>query len=318
MTNLQLDDQGRLRHLLDVAGLPLAATLQLLDRAEAIERASGQGGLASALSASIVATLFFEPSTRTRCSFHIAASKLGATVIDIQPSQSSATKGECLIDTVANLHAMGCEAFVLRHSKNRIAAEMAAHFGFDLAIINAGDGTNAHPTQALLDAYTIRQRFGTDFSQLKILIIGDIAHSRVARSNIALLTQLGMGEIRVCGPENLLPRDLTANGTHACSRLEEALSDVDIVMALRLQKERMHAANIPDHAWYFSKYGLTEEKLRLAKPGAIVMHPGPMNRGVEIDSALADGPRSLILEQARNGVFVRMAVMQALLASHRP
>jgi aspartate carbamoyltransferase catalytic subunit len=255
--------------------------------------------------------LFFEPSTRTRTTFEIAAKRLSADVVNLNIATSSQTKGETLLDTVANLTAMHADMFVVRHAQSGAAHLIARHVGPHIHVINAGDGRHAHPTQALLDMFTIRHYKG-DFTHLRVAIVGDILHSRVARSEIHALTTLGVPEVRVIGPRTLLPRFVETLGVQVFHDMEAGLRDVDVVVMLRLQNERMNGALLPSAGEFFKHYGLTLEKLARAKPDAIVMHPGPMNRGVEIDSAVADGRQSVILPQVTFGIAVRMAVMAIL------
>ena len=255
--------------------------------------------------------LFFEPSTRTRTTFEIAAKRLSADVVNLNIATSSQSKGETLLDTVANLTAMHADMFIVRHGESGAAHLIARHVGPDIHVINAGDGRHAHPTQALLDMFTIRHYKG-GFNNLRVAIVGDILHSRVARSEIHALTTLGVPEVRVIGPRTLLPRQVQKLGVHVFHDMEAGLKDVDVVMMLRLQHERMNGALLPSAGEFFKSYGLTPEKLARAKPDAIVMHPGPMNRGVEIDSAVADGRQSVILPQVTFGIAVRMAVMGIL------
>lgn len=315
MSFSQLHPDGRLRHLLSLDGLDAATLTGLLDAAEAL-RPQALAGLSQrdALAGRTVCTLFFEPSTRTRSSFQLAAKRLGADTLNFNVATSSSSKGETAMDTMRNLEAMGVDCFVVRHAENGAVAALAAGARPHTRFINAGDGRSNHPTQGLLDMLTLRQRKGADFSRLKVLIAGDVKHSRVARSDLHALRALGAGEIRVCGPASLLPDDDTLRGCLATQDFDAALDGVDAVMMLRLQRERMEEGLVPSLEQYFRDYGLTPERLRRAKPDAIVMHPGPMNRGVEISDAVADGPQSVILDQVSNGVAVRMAVMRALLA----
>lgn len=312
----QLDAQGQLRHLLTLDGLPADVLVRLLDDAQALRpQALGGTGLRDVLAGRTVCTLFFEPSTRTRGSFQMAATRLGADILAFDVMASSAKKGETELDTMRNLEAMGVDCFVVRHADNGAVAALAAGAKPETRFINAGDGRSAHPTQGLLDMLTLRQRKGADFSQLKVLIVGDVKHSRVARSDIHALRTLGAGEIRVCGPESLLPEDDTLRGCRVTRHFDAALDGVDAIIMLRLQRERMEEGLVPSLEQYFSEYGLTPARVALAKPDAIVMHPGPMNRGVEIAQSVADGPSSVILDQVSNGVAMRMAVLRAVLAS---
>jgi aspartate carbamoyltransferase catalytic subunit len=263
-----------------------------------------------------VFNLFFENSTRTRTTFEIAAQRLSADVFNLNISASSASKGESLLDTIDNLAAMNADLFVVRHAQSGapfLIAQHLDHLGKDVHVINAGDGRHEHPTQALLDAYTIRH-FKKNFTGLRIALVGDILHSRVARSNIHALTTLGVPDVRAVGPATLLPGGLESMGVRVFHDMREGLRDVDVVIMLRLQNERMRGALLPSAQEYFKHYGLTPEKLAYAAPDAIVMHPGPMNRGVEIDSAVADGPQAVILSQVTFGIAVRMAVLGMIAA----
>jgi aspartate carbamoyltransferase catalytic subunit len=255
-----------------------------------------------------VFNLFFENSTRTRTTFEIAAKRLSADVFNLDIARSSASKGETLLDTVANLSAMAADIFVVRHSESGAPYLIAQHVAPHVHVINAGDGRHAHPTQGLLDAYTIRY-FKKDFSNLRVAIVGDVLHSRVARSDIHAFTTLGCAEVRVVGPRTLIPSDLSQLGVKVFHDLDEGIRDCDVVIALRLQNERMSGALLPSSQEYFKNFGLTTSRLQMAKPDAIVMHPGPINRGVEIESAVVDGPQSVILNQVTFGIAVRMAVM---------
>ena len=315
MSNAQIDDAGRLRHLLTLEGLPRDVLVRLLDRAEALHAGvAGGTGLRSTLAGTAVCTLFFEPSTRTRSSFSLAAQRLGADLINFDASTSSTSKGETAVDTLKNLEAMGVRGFVVRHREDGAVGALAAAAEPGTALVNAGDGRSAHPTQGLLDMLTLRQAKGGDFTRLKVAIVGDVKHSRVARSDLHALQALGVGEIRVCGPKALLPDDATLTGCTVTGDLDAALDGVDAVMMLRLQRERMEQGLVSSLEAYHRDYGLTTGRLRRAAPDAVVLHPGPMNRGVEITDEVADGPQSLILRQVANGVAVRMAVLEALLA----
>lgn len=309
----QLNDQGRLRHLLTLDGLPRAALEHLLDRAEQLRALSHDGTRRlDLLNGRTVINLFFEPSTRTRTSFDLAAKRLGADVINFDIASSSTIKGETLLDTVHTLEAMHCDALVVRHKESDTPGFIAGHLHSNCAVLNAGDGNRAHPTQGLLDVLTLR-RHRPDFSKLCVVICGDIRHSRVARSDVHALTTLGIGELRLCAPESLLPDTTEMPGCRLFSDFDKALLGANTVIMLRLQKERMEDAQIPSETTYFHRYGLSSERLSHAAPDCLVMHPGPINREVEIASDVADGPRSLILEQVNNGVFIRMAVLQELL-----
>ncbi len=302
-------------HLLSLEHLPRAAIERLLDRAQALRHESQNGTQPlNLLAGRTIIHLFFEPSTRTRVSFELAARRLGATVVHFDIDNSSTVKGESLLDTVHTLEAMHCDALVVRHSEAGTAQRIAKHLHSRCSVINAGDGHQAHPTQGLLDALTIRRRH-PDFSRLKVVICGDIRHSRVARSDIHALQSLGVGELRLCAPPTLLPDANELPGCRIFHNFDEALADVDVAIQLRLQKERMQQALIPSDADYFRQYGLDAKRLSRAKPDCMVMHPGPINRGVEIASDVADGPQSCLLEQVTNGVFVRMAVLAQLLGT---
>ncbi|UNK43263.1 aspartate carbamoyltransferase catalytic subunit [Luteimonas sp. S4-F44] len=310
-SSAQLDADGRLRHLLTLDGLPRATLEALLVRAQAIL----DGDQTHAPLAGVaVCTLFFEPSTRTRLSFQRATQRLGADVLGFDASTSSTTKGETALDTFRNIEAMGVRGFVVRHSADGAVAALAQAAAPGTALLNAGDGRSAHPTQGLLDMLTLRQTKGTDFSGLRVAIVGDVKHSRVARSDLQALRTLGAGEIRVCGPAALLPDEATLAGCTVSHELDAALAGVDAVMMLRLQRERMEEGLVGSLEDYHRDYGLDARRLRLAAPDAVVLHPGPMNRGVEIADEVADGPQSQVLRQVHNGVAVRMAALEALLA----
>jgi aspartate carbamoyltransferase catalytic subunit len=255
-----------------------------------------------------IVNLFFENSTRTRTTFELAANRLSADVLSMSIATSSTSKGESLLDTIRNLEAMYVDMFVVRHSISGAAHFIAQHAAPHVSVINAGDGQHAHPTQAMLDMFTIRQ-LKNDFTKLRVAIVGDILHSRVARSDIKALNTLGVAEVRVIAPKTLLPAHVEELGVSVSHNLADGLQDIDVIIMLRLQKERMSAALLPSESEYFKCFGLTEQRLKYAKPDAIVMHPGPINRGVEIDSSVADGPQSVILKQVSNGIAVRMAIM---------
>jgi aspartate carbamoyltransferase catalytic subunit len=314
MSDAQLDGHGRLRHLLGLGGLPRDVIVRLLDRAQQLQQHVDHGArLRTTLQGTTVCTLFFEPSTRTRSSFHLAATRLGADVLNFDASTSSTSKGETATDTFRNIEAMGVRGFVVRHKTDGAVAAFADVASAGTAVVNAGDGRREHPTQGLLDMLTVRQAKGDDFSRLKVLIVGDVRHSRVARSDLHAMRTLGVGEIRVCGPRSLLPEDDTLRGCTVTGDLDAALDGIDVVMMLRLQRERMQEGLISSIDDYHRDYGLDVERLRRAARDAVVLHPGPMNRGVEIDDAVADGPQSLILRQVANGVAVRMAVLEEVL-----
>jgi aspartate carbamoyltransferase catalytic subunit len=316
VTVAQVDAQGRLRHFLTLEGLPRTVLVRLLDLAQNFDDRRGDLSLRSTLAGKTVCTLFFEPSTRTRSSFQIAAQRLGADVLNFDASTSSTSKGETARDTMKNLEAMGVHGFVVRHREDGAVAALAGEARPGTAMVNAGDGRIAHPTQGLLDMLTLRQAKGTDFSQLKVAIVGDVKHSRVARTDLHALRTLGAGEIRVCGPKTLLPDDATTlAGCTVTQDFDAALEGVDAVMMLRLQRERMEEGLVGSLADYHGAYGLTARRLQRAAADAVVLHPGPMNRGVEIDDDVADGPQSLILRQVANGVAARMAVLEVLLGA---
>jgi len=310
----QFNSAGELRHLLTLEGLPKEHILHILDTAQqfvSVTDPSREVRKVPLLRGKSVFNLFFENSTRTRTTFEIAAKRLSADVINLDISTSSTAKGESLLDTIDNLVAMQADIFVVRHNVSKAPIEIANHVPAHVHVVNAGDGSHQHPTQGLLDMYTMRH-FKQDFRGLKVAIVGDIVHSRVAKSNIHALTTLGCEEIRAIGPESLLPSDLNMLGVKVYHSMEEGLKDVDVVMTLRIQKERMEAGQVPEGDAFFKQYGLTTSRLALAKRDAIVMHPGPMNRGVEIDSVVADGSQSVILNQVTFGIAVRMAVMSIL------
>ena len=310
--NPQLTPEGKLRHLLTVEGLPPHILIQILDTAASfVSVTEREVKKVPLLRGKAIFNLFFEPSTRTRTTFEIAAKRLSADVVNLNIATSSQTKGETLLDTVANLTAMNADMFVVRHSQSGAAHLIARHVGPHIHVINAGDGRHAHPTQALLDMFTIRHYKG-GFNHLRVAIVGDVLHSRVARSEIHALTTLGVPEVRVIGPRTLVPSQLEQLGVQVFHDMEAGLRDVDVVIMLRLQNERMDGALLPSAQEFFKYYGLTPEKLAVASPEAIVMHPGPMNRGIEIDSSVADGRQSVILPQVTFGIAVRMAVMSLL------
>ena len=297
MQNPQLTNDGELKHLLSIEGLPKRILNQILDTAESfVGVAEREVKKVPLLRGKTVCNLFFENSTRTRTTFEIAAKRLSADVITLNVSTSSQSKGETILDTIDNLTAMHADMFVVRHAQSGAAHMIAKHVAPHISVINAGDGRHAHPTQGLLDVFTIR-KYKPDMHNLRVAIVGDVLHSRVARSEIHALTTLGVPEVRVIAPKTLLPQDVEKLGVHVYHDMNEGLKEVDVVMMLRLQNERMAGAMLPSSQEYFKTYGLTPEKLALARPDAIVMHPGPMNRGVEIDSAVADGSQSVILHQ---------------------
>jgi aspartate carbamoyltransferase catalytic subunit len=320
MHNPQLNKNGELQHLLTIEGLPKSIINHILDTASSFVSISDREvKKVPLMRGKSVFNLFFENSTRTRTTFEIASKRLSADVINLNIAASSTSKGESLLDTIDNLAAMHADMFVVRHSQSGAPYLIAKHLNDTkqnhVHVVNAGDGRHAHPTQGLLDMYTIRH-YKKDFTNLRVAIVGDILHSRVARSDIHALTTLGVPEVRAIGPHTLLPGGLEQMGVRVFTNMEEGLKDVDVIIMLRLQNERMSGALLPSAGEYFKSYGLTPERLALAKPDAIVMHPGPMNRGVEIDSAVADGAQAVILPQVTFGIAVRMAVMSIVAGSH--
>ncbi len=315
MNDLQVDEQGRMRHLLSLDGLAARHVQEILDTAEALlEVAARPVKSLPLLRGRTIANLFFEASTRTRSTFELAARRLSADVLNLDVGSSSAVKGESLLDTLRNLEAMHADMFVVRHVDSGAAHFFARHAAPGVSILNAGDGRHAHPTQALLDVFTIR-RHKPDFGNLCVVVVGDLLHSRVARSQLRALSLLGTGEIRVVAPPTLIPEQIEAQGVRVFTDLDRACVDADVLIALRLQRERMRGPFLPSEREYFLRYGLTRERLAKARADCLVMHPGPMNRGIEIESAVADGPHSVILEQVANGIAVRMAVMAICLGN---
>ena len=307
--NPQLNKNGELIHLLSTEGLSKDILTNILDTASNFVNVNDREvKKVPLLRGKSVFNLFFENSTRTRTTFEIAAKRLSADVFNLDIARSSTAKGETLLDTIDNLSAMAADIFVVRHSESGAPYLIAQHVAPHVHVVNAGDGRHAHPTQGLLDMYTIRH-YKKDFSNLRVAIVGDVLHSRVARSDIHALTTLGAAEVRVVGPRTLVPSDMASMGVRVFHNLEEGIKDCDVIIMLRLQNERMSGALLPSSQEYFKSFGLTEKRLALAKPDAIVMHPGPINRGVEIDSAVVDGPQAVILSQVTFGIAVRMAVM---------
>jgi aspartate carbamoyltransferase catalytic subunit len=305
----QLRENGRLRHLLTLAGLDASMLTHLLERSQSFVRELGEPPPASRDLAGItVANLFTEPSTRTRVSFELAAKRLGADVVNLELQLSSRVKGESMLDTIYTLEALHVDVLVIRDAEEGIPALVADHVRPHVSVLSAGEAHVAHPTQGLLDALTIQQR-KPDITKLAVAIVGDVRHSRVARSAYDVLGALGVGELRIVAPPVFMPEPGEFPGCARHTTLAKGLKDADVIMMLRIQKERMSQASLPDADRYFAKYGLTPERLQLAKPDAIVMHPQPMNRGIEIASDVADGPQSVIRDQVRNGVAVRMAVL---------
>jgi aspartate carbamoyltransferase catalytic subunit len=315
--NPQLNRNGELHHLLSLEGLPRAIIERILSTADGfINVASREVKNVPLLRGRSVFNLFFEHSTRTRTTFEIAARRLSADVFNLDIMRSSTAKGESLLDTINNLTAMQADMFVVRHATGGAPHLIARHVAPRVHVINAGVGRHAHPTQGLLDMYTIRH-YKREFTNLTVAIVGDILHSRVARSDIHALTTLGVPEVRAVGPLTLLPDGLEQMGVRVFTRLDDGIRGADVIIMLRLQNERMRGALLPSAQEYFRNYGLTPERLQLAKPDAIVMHPGPMNRGVEIDSRVADGTQSVILPQVTFGIAVRMAVLSIAASSQR-
>jgi len=314
----QLRPDGSLRHLLTLQGLSRAQLERLLERAQSFVRPIGTPPpMSTLLAGATVANLFTEPSTRTRVSFELAAKRLGAQVVNLEVQLSSRVKGESMLDTIYTLEACHVDVFVIRDAEAGVPSLVASHVQPHASVLSAGEAHVAHPTQGLLDALTILQA-KQKFDGLKIAIVGDIRHSRVARSAWHVLATLGVGEIRIVAPQALMPDDSEFAGAKRYTSIDTGIADVDVVMMLRIQKERMATAAIPDADRYFAKFGLSAERLARAKPDAIVMHPQPMNRGVEIASDVADGPQSVIRDQVRNGVAVRMAVLAEVLSSRGP
>ena len=311
----QLNQQGQLKHFLSIEGLSKTLLTEVLDSAERFapvgDRAVKNVPL---LRGKTVVNLFFEPSTRTRSTFELAAKRLSADIMNLNIEASATRKGESLSDTLRTLEAMHCDMFVVRHQNSGAAEYIASQVAPHISVINAGDGRHAHPTQAMLDMFTIR-RVKRSFDGLTVAIVGDVAHSRVARSEIQALNTLGVAEVRVVGPKTLIPKGIEPMGVRVFHQLDEGIAGADVVIMLRLQQERMQSALLPSAQEYYQAYGLTQRRLRLAASDAMVMHPGPINRGVEIDSAVADGAQSVILQQVTHGIAVRMAVMSMVIGS---
>ncbi|RJS94812.1 aspartate carbamoyltransferase catalytic subunit [Salinisphaera sp. Q1T1-3] len=313
--DIQLDADGRLRHLITTEGLPRPLIEQILDTAESfVPEMGAPPKKVPLLRGKTVFNLFFENSTRTRTTFELAAKRLSADVINMDVGTSSRTKGEDDLDTLFTLQAMGADIFAIRHPDNGAAARFAAHAAPGVAIVNAGDGSHAHPTQALLDVFTIR-RHRPDFSNLRVAIVGDIVHSRVAHSTIHALRTLGTRDIRLVGPAEFLPADPAALGVSATENIAAGLRDADVVMGLRIQRERIADETLAGVDDYHRRFGLNPTNLAHARPDALIMHPGPINRDVEITADVAYSGQSVILEQVRNGIGIRMAVM-ALIAGN--
>jgi aspartate carbamoyltransferase catalytic subunit len=313
----QLRPDGSLRHLLNLEGLTRAQIESLLARAQKFVKPVGEPPVQTrSLAGVTVANLFTEPSTRTRVSFELAAKRLGADVVNLELQLSSRVKGESMLDTIYTLEACHVDVFVIRDAESGVPGLVAAHVKPHVSVLSAGEAHVAHPTQGLLDALTILQHKGK-FAGLKVAIVGDVRHSRVARSAWHVLSTLGVAEIRIVAPKALMPDAGEFAGCERASSLDTGIADIDVVMMLRIQKERMAAAQVPDAERYFARYGLSAERLAKARPDAIVMHPQPMNRGIEIASDVADGPQSVIRDQVRNGVAVRMAVLEAVIEGRK-
>jgi aspartate carbamoyltransferase catalytic subunit len=309
---VQRDAEGRLRHLITLEGLSKEEIVALLDLAQFyVREPSDLAARDQSLSGHTVANLFFEPSTRTRVSFELAAQRLGAEVVNLDMQSSSRVKGETVLDTIYTLQAMHADILVMRDAEPGLPANVAQYVAPHVCILNAGEAHLSHPTQGLLDALTVRQTQG-DLSKLRVLIAGDINHSRVARSAWQVFTTLGVAELRIAAPAELMPEKDEFAGATRFQDIDRAIDGVDVVMALRIQRERISGTRIPDEATYHRTFGINKQRLTRAHPNAIVMHPGPMNRDVEISSEVADGPQSVIQRQVANGVAVRMAVLATI------
>ena len=309
MKNVQQSEDNKLQHLLSIKGLDKKIIEKIFNDADKfLEKKDIKLDDHTSLNGKTVCNLFFENSTRTQTTFEIAAKRLSANVINLDIATSSQSKGESILDLINNLIAMSVDIFVIRHSEPGIPELIAKNIKSNAHIINAGDGNREHPTQGLLDAFTIRE-FKKDFSNLKVAIVGDIEHSRVAKSEISILSTLGAKEIRVIGPKALMPSNIEDLNVNVFHTMEEGLRDVDVIMMLRIQKERMSNKSVPSESEYFKSFGLNQKRLKIAKDDALVLHPGPINRGVEIESEVADGKQSVILNQVKYGIAIRMAVM---------
>ncbi len=314
--NIQLTKDGKLKHFLTTEGLSKEILTEILDTAENFTTVANMPvKKVPLLRGKTIINLFFENSTRTRTTFDLAATRLSADVVNMNISTSATSKGESLLDTLRNLEAMSCDMFVVRHSDTGAAHFIANNVAPHISVLNAGDGQHAHPTQAMLDVFTLRQQKGS-FEPISVAIVGDILHSRVARSNIHALKTLGVKDLRVVGPRTLMPKDIEDLDVEVCYDMKRGITDTDAIIMLRLQRERMQGELLPSESEYYKMFGLTEDKLKLAKPDVTVMHPGPINRGVEIESSVADGKHSVILQQVTNGLAIRMAVMSMTLG-HR-
>ena len=311
--DIQCTKDGRLRHLLSLRGLSRGQIGAILDHAEAFLSPLGHPAVRSrALTGKTIANLFFEPSTRTRASFDLAGKRLGADVLNLDVNTSSRKKGESILDMIYTLQAMQVDIFVVRDATQGVPGYIARHVEDHVSVLNAGEAEFSHPTQGLLDLLTIRQHKG-DFAGLIVTIVGDIAHSRVARSAAEGLMTMDIGELRLVSPPSLAPDPDTIAGGRIMHNLKDGVRDADVVMALRIQRERIGSLDgVPGVDEYFANYGVSSEIMKSARPDAIIMHPGPMNRGIEIESSLADGPRSVITQQVTNGVAVRMAILTSI------
>ena len=311
----QFNSNGQLHHFIDLDGLSKELLTQILDTAEGFAGVNDRTiKKVPLLRGKTVANLFFENSTRTRTAFELAAKRLSADILNVDLVTSSTNKGESLLDTLHVLESLQCDMFIVRHGESGAAHFIARHVSPTVNVINGGDGQHSHPTQGMLDMFTIRRHKG-DFANLCVVIIGDIRHSRVARSDISALVKLGAGEVRVVGPRTLIPADVESLGVSVYPSLDKALVGADVIMGLRLQKERMTSATVPSSGEFYRTYGLSPERLAIAKPDALVMHPGPTNRGVEIAGSVADGKQSVILQQVTYGIAVRMAVMSIVMGN---
>lgn len=311
--SIQFDPQGNLRHFLTLDGFERPVLESIMDTAERFSSLSEQSlKKLPLLNGKTVVNLFFETSTRTRTTFELAAKRLSADVLNVNIATSATTKGETLLDTIRNIEAMQVDMFVVRHAQSGAPLFIAQNVAPHIRVINAGDGRHAHPTQAMLDVFTIRKH-KPNFESLTVAIVGDILHSRVARSEIQALKILGVPEIRLIGPRTLIPFEAESLGVRIYHDLDQGLSNVDVVIMLRLQRERMAGAFIPSESEYYETFGLTQRRLERANDDVMVMHPGPINRGVEIESSVADGSRSVILQQVTHGIAVRMAIMSMVL-----
>ncbi len=307
--NIQFGSNNELIHLLNISNMSREQIFEILDLAETF--VDNKQKKYSDLEGRTIASLFFEPSTRTKTTFELASKRLSADFINIDISNSSTLKGESIVDMIKTLEAMSCDMFIVRHSISGTPHFIAKEVGAKISVINAGDGIHAHPTQAMLDMYTIR-KYKKEFDNLKVAIVGDILHSRVAKSLITSLTILSVKNINIIGPKILMPENLKDLNVEYFEKLEDGISECDVVIMLRLQKERMHEALISTDD-YYKKYGLTSKKLQSASKDVIVMHPGPINRGIEIDSEVADGNNSVILDQVTSGISIRMAIMSMIM-----